>query len=126
MKDPTKLAIWSLAFIVVCLGVWVCPGQPVPPFPKRPNQSAVIHQGAGSAALISKLAVIVPPSPRTNTIVWKYPTGIVASNLWWNVESSTDLRTWSVLVSNATGPAEVRVKRTDPPGFYRLAGRLSP
>lgn len=126
MTEITKLKLCILGFILVCLGAWLCPGQTVSPFPKRPNKSAAIHQGAGAAVLITKLAVIVPPSSRTNTIVWKYPPGIVASNLWWNVESSTDLRTWSVLVSNASGVYAVNVTKTAPLRAYRIAGRLSP
>ncbi len=29
MNDATKLKLWILAFVLVCLGAWVCPGQTV-------------------------------------------------------------------------------------------------
>ena len=115
--------------MLVCLCMVVCLGAalpPLPPKPKRPHKSAAVHQGAGAAALISKLSVIVPPSPVTNTIVWQYPPGLVASNLWWNIEASTDLAHWSVLVSNASGASEVSVNKGAPLQVYRLSGRLSP
>lgn len=115
--------------MLVCLCMVACLGAslpPLPPKPKLPHASAAVHQGAGAAALISKLAVIVPPSPTTNAIAWQYPPGLVASNLWWNIEASTDLAHWSVLVSNASGVCEVRVLRTEPARVYRLCGRMYP
>lgn len=97
----------------------------VPPVPaiKRSHKSAAVHQGAGAVRLISK---VVLPATMTNTFVWQYPPGVAAENLWWNIEASSDLAHWSVVISNASGPGEVRVKRTDPPGFFRLSGRSSP
>jgi hypothetical protein len=100
----------------------------VPPVPtvKRAHQSAAVHQGRAALDLIAKPKLIVLPAPTTNSFDWRYPPSVVAANWFWNVEASSDLSHWSVVVSNATGPAEVRVKRTDPPGFYRLCGRPSP
>jgi hypothetical protein len=100
----------------------------VPPMPivKRAHQSAAVHQGRAAMDQISKPNLIVLPAPTTNVFVWRYPPGVVAENWFWNIEASKDLRNWSVLISNASGPGEVRVKRTDPPGFYRLSGRPSP
>jgi hypothetical protein len=100
----------------------------VPPVPtvKRNHVSALVPRGTGAAKLIVKPKMIVLPAPTTNTFAWRYPPGVAAASLWWSIESSPDLRNWSVLISNASGPAEVRVKRTDPPGFFRLAGRSSP
>ena len=104
--------------ILLCLGM-------VPPVPtvKRAHKSAAVHQGAGAARLISKAVL---PTTTTNTFVWQYPPGIVEANWFWNIEASSDLSNWIVLISNASGPGEVRVKRTDPPGFYRLSGRSLP
>jgi hypothetical protein len=100
----------------------------VPPVPtvKHTHQSAAVHQGRAALDQLAKAKLIVLPAPTTNAFAWQYPPGVVAANLWWSVEASSDLANWSVLVSNATGPGEVRVKRTDPPAFYRLSGRLSP
>ena len=96
---------------------------PPPPVVKRPHKSAAVHQGAGAAKLIAKLVVL---APTTNTFVWRYPAGLDPSTRWWAVEASSDLANWSVVISNASGPGEVRVKRTDAPRFYRLSGRLTP
>ena len=100
----------------------------VPPVPtvKRAHQSAAVHQGRAALDLIAKPKLIVLPATTTNSFDWRYPPGVVAANWFWNVEASSDLANWITVVSNASGPAEVRVKRTDPPGFFRLAGRLSP
>jgi hypothetical protein len=112
-----KTALAILALLCVAM---------VPPVPaiKRPHKSAAVHQGAGSAKLIAK--ALVPAPPTTNTFTWKYPPGIMAANWFWNVEASSDLANWITVISNASGPGEVRVKRTDPPGFFRLEGRPSP
>jgi hypothetical protein len=101
---------------------------------KRPHKSAAVHQGAGAVKLIARIAPAPPAT--TNTTVWQYPTTILLpnntelvfnpSNYWWSIEASSDLAHWSVVISNATGPGEIRVKRTDPHGFFRLEGRLSP
>ena len=119
---------WTLSLTAV---VWLMLGALVafaalPPIPiiKRPHKSAAVERGAGATKLISK--IVPAPGPTTNTSVWIYPPSINPSNLWFNIEASSDLQNWSVLISNASGPGEVRVKRTDPPGFYRLCGRPSP
>jgi hypothetical protein len=100
----------------------------VPPVPtvKHAHKSAAVHQGRAALDQIAKSKLIVLPVPTTNTFVWRYPPGVMAANWFWNVEASRDMKSWSVLISNATGSGEVRVKRTDPPGFYRLSGRSSP
>ena len=112
----------ALAILVLlCLGM-------VPPVPtvRRPHQSAAVHQGRAALDQIAKPKLIVLPTPTTNIFAWQYPPGVVVTNWFWNVEGSSDLANWTVVISNASGPGEVRVKRTDPPGFFRLAGRLSP
>jgi hypothetical protein len=100
----------------------------VPPLPdvKRPHKSAAVHQGRAALDQISKPKLSVLPSPTTNTFAWQYPPDIAASDMWWNIESSTDLRNWSVLVSNASGVCEVNVKKTDALRAYRISGRVSP
>ena len=122
MKRAAMLAIvlW-LAFAAMM--TW---GSTVPPLPKRPHKSAVVTQGDGAAKLVAKAVVIVPPSPTTNTIAWQYPPDVVASNLWWNIEATTDLRTWTVLVTNATGASEITVNKATPLQAYRLSARLTP
>jgi hypothetical protein len=114
MRYPT------LVFVLLCVAA------SLPTLPKRPNKSVAIHQGAGAAALISRAALIVPPAPLTNIIAWQYPPGIVPSNFWWNIESSTDLRHWSVSIRNATGAYKVTVKKTDHLRAYRISGRILP
>ena len=102
---------------LVCVAAMVAPTPPKPP--KTPPKPAPEQQGAS-------VVVIVPPSPRTNIIAWKYPAGLVPSNYWWNVESSTDLRHWSVVIRNATGAYQVTAKKTDRLRAYRISGRLTP
>src|ERR1017187_9249692 len=98
----------------------------VPPLPtvKRAHQSAAVHQGRAALDQIAKPKLIVLPVPMTNSFTWRYSPGTNPSNLWWSVEASRDLKSWSVLISNASGATEVHVKRTDPPGFYRLCGQI--
>ena len=108
-----KRALPSLVFCALCVSAWSIVTSP-PPLPtvKRPHKSAAVERGAGAKALIAP-----PPSagvPVTTIIVWKYPASVNPSNLWWAIESSTDLRTWSVLVSNASGEATVNIKRSEP------------
>jgi hypothetical protein len=111
-----KPALAILALICVAM---------VPPVPSvKHHKSAAMERGAGATKLIAKIAP--KPTPTTNTTVWLYSPSINPLNLWFNIEASSDLAHWSVVVSNASGPGEVRVKRTDPPGFFRLAGRSSP
>ena len=114
-----KIALAILALLCVAM---------VPPVPtvKRVHQSAAVHQGRAALDQIAHPKLIVLPAPTTNSCAWRYPSNVVASNWFWSVEASSDLAHWSVVISNASGPGEVRVKRTDPPGFFRLAGRLSP
>ena len=111
----------ALVFVLLCVAA------SLPLRPKVPHKSAAVHQGAGAAALIAKLAVIVPPAPTTNIIVWQYPPSIVASNLWWNIEQAPNpIGPWTVLVTNATGACEIIVNKAEPLRAYRLSGRLLP
>jgi hypothetical protein len=114
-----KIALAILALLCVAM---------VPPVPnvKRPHKSAAVHQGRAAMDQIAKPKLIVLPRPTTNSLAWQYPPVVVAADMWWNIESSTDLRKWSVLVSNASGVCEVNVKKTEPLRAYRLSGRLSP
>lgn len=115
LKAPTPKLCWLLALLAVAA---------VPTPLLQRHKSAAVERGAGAAKLIAKTAPA--PSPETNVSVWQYPPSINPSNLWFNIEASSDLKNWSVVISNASGPGEIHVKRTDPPGFFRLAGRLSP
>ena len=94
-----------------------------PPLPKRPHKSAAVHQGAGAAALLLKPLAVVPA---TNLIVWEYPASINPSNCWWDIQTSTDLQNWSVLVSNASGVTTVNWNKSEPLRVYRLSAKLSP
>jgi hypothetical protein len=119
-----KRALPSLVFCALCVSAWsIATGPPPVPTIKRPHKSAAVHQGAGSAKLIAK---IVPVVVATNTTVWAYPPSIKPSNYWWNIEWSADFQSWSVVVSNASGPCDIHVNKLEPIIFYRLAGRLSP
>ena len=97
----------------------------LPPIPiiKRPHMSAAVERGAGAKALIAK---IVPSVALTNTIVWLYPPGVSPSQFWWNLESSTDLKNWTTLVTNASGPFDVYVNKSLPLSVYRLRAKLTP
>ena len=101
-------------------------GAMIPPGHRQNHRSPAIHQGAGALALISQSAAVLPPSSTTNIITWKYPPGIVPSNFWWNIESSTDLRHWSVVIRNATGAYKVTANKIDRLRVYRLSGRILP
>lgn len=114
MNDRAKLC-W------LCL---LCVAATLPPIPKLPHKSAAVHQGAGAKALIAPMP---PPAvPVTNTFLWQYPAAINPSNFWWNIEASTDLRTWSVAVSNASGVNTVIVNKNEPVRTFRLSGRMNP
>jgi hypothetical protein len=109
----------------------------VPPVPKIANRRSQISkrtalaatQGAGAMALISK--PMAPPTLevtgwRTNTLTWLYPKTINASNYWWNLETSTDFKTWTVVCSNATGIYTWTNDKTDRVRVFRLKGRSTP
>lgn len=123
--NPSR-ALPAVVFCGLCAAGWAIGAAltpPLPPVPKRNHVSAAVHQGQGAAKLIAK--AVLPPAPTTNTIAWQYPPGIDPSARWWNVETSTDLTTWSVLVSNATGEASINVSKSQPLQAFRLSGRLS-
>lgn len=101
----------------------LCLAATIPPIPKANHRSASIHQGAAAAKLLIKPSIV---TPRDTLIVWQYPPSINSSNYWWNIETSTDLKRWSVLVSNASGDASVTVGKSKPLRVYRLSGRLNP
>lgn len=107
------------------LAVLFCVAATVPPVPKlkQHHRSAAVERGAGAKALIKPMVVAVPV---VNTFVWQYPSSVNPSNLWWNIETSSDLRSWSVAVSNASGVTTVNVNKQQPLQVYRLAGRLTP
>ena len=115
-----KRALPGLVFAGLAYGLYAVNA---PPLPKRPHKSAAVHQGAGAAALIKPMVVTVP---KTNVIVWQYPATINPSNYWWDIQTSTNLQTWSVLVTNASGEIVVTVKKTVPLQVYRLSAKLSP
>lgn len=101
-----------------------CLALSLPPAPKRPHRSAAIHQGAGALALLKQAPPPQPPVSRT--IDWVYPPGINPSALWWNVESSTDLRHWIVVITNASGNNSLTVNKAEPLRAFRLSGRSQP
>ena len=118
-----KRALPALVFTLLAFGLYAVNTPPSPPTPKRPHTSSAVHQGAGAAALVKPM---MTTRPTTNAIVWQYPVGLNPSNAWWNIELSTDLKNWSVLISNASGEATVNVKKSQPLQVYRLSGRFAP
>jgi hypothetical protein len=95
-----------------------------PPVPRLKHRHAQgVTQGAGALALIKRTAVL---QPRVVTIDWQYPPGLEPANFFWNVEGSTDLKMWSVIITNASGVNTVTVNRNEPLRVFRLSGRLSP
>lgn len=98
---------------------------PTMPKVKRLHRPIVeTTQGAGAAKLIAK---VVLPMPRTNVIVWQYPTWLNPSNYFWNIETSTSVAgPWTVLVTNASGAFEVTANKQEPLRIYRLAINSSP
>ena len=117
--------------MLVCLCCVVCLGAALPPIPPKPKlppkkrhyKSGEVPRGTGAKALISKVSI---PVSRTNVFLWTFPQGLHPEIYFWNIEQSTDLAHWSVLVSNASGVSEVRVLRTEPARVYRLCGRMYP
>ena len=83
-------------------------------------------QGDGAKALLkhpkpaAQLRVVIVPG-KTNVFTWRYPRG--ATNYWWNLEGSTNLKNWVVIVSNVSGDLAVNATRRDPMKLYRLIGR---
>jgi hypothetical protein len=114
-----------MAFALTCAMVWAGHSATPPPIPvsKRPHKSAAVHQGAGSAKLIAK--IVPAPTPRTNSIPWLYPPGIVASNYWWDIQqASMPTGPWSVLVTNASGAFDVHVNKYESLRIYRLSAKV--
>ena len=120
-----KRALPGLLFAALSYALYAVNVPPIPPVPARPHKSAAIHQGAGAAALIVKPLIITLVS-LTNSVVWQYPPSVNPSNLWWNIESSTDLYHWEVAISNASGQSAINVKPTEPLRVFRLSGRTQP
>lgn len=101
----------------------LCIAATIPPLPKH-YRSGEVPRGAGASKLIAKVTVT---QPWTNTFTWQYPASIDPASMWWNIEQATSVKgPWSVLISNATGAAEVTVDRKDALRVYRLSGRISP
>ena len=115
-----KIIRFTLFLVLLCTAASL---PPAPPVSHRPHKSALVERGAGARALIAK---IVPSVSRTNTFTWFYPPGIDPASFWWNIESSTDLKNWTTLVTNASGSFDVHVNKSQPLSVYRLRGRLSP
>jgi hypothetical protein len=96
----------------------------LPPMPKFYNAPKGTTQGAGALALITKpkLAVTVVAPGREWVVAWRY--GNVQSNLYyWDLQTSTNLRTWTVLRSNVTEGVTVTNNLAEKCRFYRLRGR---
>ena len=116
----------ALAFSLTAAAPSIPPLPPLKKKPLRASASSLTTKGAGAFALITKAAVIAPPALRTNTFPWRYPAAINPGNLWWNLETTTNLRTWSVIVSNATGDFTLTNNKTPGLRAYRLVGRANP
>lgn len=106
----------------------LCVSATPPPLPKvkkvyRPATG--VTKGAGAAALIAKPLAVSTNKPKEWTINWQYRQSLVASNYWWNLEASTDMRKWSVLQSNVTGTVTVTNKPSERFRAFRLSGRLT-
>jgi len=112
---------------VLCLAGACCLAATMPPLPPTPHRTAKTVRGGGAADLLARpKLVVLPPAATTNTFVWKYPASVTASNLFWNIEYTEDLKNWSVLIQNASGPGEDVRRKSDPNRFYRLVGRGYP
>lgn len=99
---------------------------PMPPTPKSVKHwkhAIGVTQGAGALSLITPKSVALPA---VYTFYWQYPAGLNPYDFWWNVESSTDLKNWSVIITNASGESTVNASKSDPLRVYRLSGRLKP
>ena len=86
------------------------PSGPPIPRPTRPKW-LVPRTNDFKAAAIPQLVIIK----------WNYGTN-VTSNYWWDLQVSTDLGSWSTLVSNA-GPGDVTVTNDGRRRFFRMRGR---
>ena len=149
MLRPTghRLAFLASLFFALChllilagcqtASLPVAPARPSPPpLPVISQQLAAPPvQYLGAPETITR-AVVVPsaignlqsaivPAPiRTNELPkWRYPSTINPSNYWWTLEVTTNLRTWSIVTTNA-GPGPYTVTNDLRPGrkFYRLRG----
>jgi hypothetical protein len=97
----------------------------LPPMPKFYNAPKGTTQGAGALALIAKpkLAVTIVAPGREWVVAWRY--GNVQSNLYyWDLMTSTNLRTWTLLRSNVTEGVTVTNNLAEKCRFYRLRGRV--
>lgn len=111
----------SWKFILLAM---LCVAATLPPLVKVGHKSAALTQGMGAKALIAK--VVLPAAPRTNVFEWRYPPGLNAQSYFWDIQTSTDLKTWTTIITNASGACEVTVNRTEALRLYRLALKLSP
>lgn len=118
---PSALSYWLLA---ICL-IGCSTGRPAINRKISGRTLAIPTPGGGTQPLTTR--AIEPKEPtfkasaaRLVILPWKYGN-LTASNYWWNIEVSTDLRTWTTLVTNASGPHDVTA--TNKQEFFRLKGR---
>lgn len=101
-----------LAAIVLALAVAAARVPPLPPPPTPPPRR---HSSK----------IVVTGLPQSWYATWKLPPG--ATNYFWSIETSTNLRDWVTLVPNASGPLTILNPQTNQgPRFYRARGRLNP
>jgi hypothetical protein len=117
-------ALPAIFFAGLSFALYAVNAPPPLPVAKKHYRSGEVARGAGAAKLIAKAAPLAPP--HTNSITWLYPANLNPSNFWWNVEASTDLTNWVVVITNASGTCEVTVNRNEALRIYRLSGRFSP
>ena len=60
----------------------------------------------------------------TRSFTWRFdvPQGTTVSNFWWDLQRSTNLRTWVTIQTNIIAPIDVLI--TNEMEFFRLRGRL--
>ena len=94
-----------------------------PPVPKKPVKRYV-EPPRGAQLLLVKPKIVLPPSPRIVTNVWRYAAK--DTNLLWDLQSSTDLTNWQTIIWNATGELSVTNNKAEPGRLFRLRGRAFP
>lgn len=116
-----RWTVWLVAALIVALAASAA----FPPIPKRPHKSAAVHQGAGAALLIAKLA---PAQPKIVAIGkhiswdWTTNTDNPASNIVFLVCSSPTLLTrrhdYPVIGITATNSWPFTVNLAQSAGFF--------
>lgn len=115
------------AFIIMLFLFGCTGGRPATNRKVAVKPIAVPLPGGGSKIITSSAIepIFRPSAARLALVPWRYdlPQGTVASNYFWNMERSTDLKNWSMMVSNMVGDGPIIDTTSHRMEFFRLKGR---